>query len=174
MKTSTFNFATATKAELLTVIALLMGDNYTPAEFENRRVKTLLPVANELAQANLKTLAKTLTGDSAKFVTITETPKDESTPKEAQLRIVDMTTEQIMESLTPLQSEILSRMTKAYDVNKNVVASSTFIPEGRGAFSAGGAITTLIEKGIVARSSEKKKSFIITDDFRNILGINKQ
>lgn len=174
MKTTTFNFTTATRAELLIVIALLMGDSYTPAEFENRRVKTLLPEADKLAQANLKTLAKTLTGDSAKFVTVTSTPKDESKAKDAQLRIVDMTTEQIMESLTPKQADILSRMVDKYDKTQNVVEGSSFIPAGSASFSAGAVITTLIEKGVVARSTEVKKSFVIADSFKEFLGINKQ
>lgn len=103
----------------------------------------------------------------------TEKPKTvvSATKTDSKIKkVVDMTPQEVLKSLTPKQSETLKLIVKKYDKGANEVFSHNVMPDGKDAWSFGGVVTTLIEKGVLSRTGKGiSKKFHIADDFRTLL-----
>lgn len=160
---------------LISMLSVADGEKANPDQFKGKRSNTLAQILEERVEKDNSIVAKLAEKnlDFGCFSEVAEVAKEvakSTSDKTPKLLISDMTPKQILESLTPKQEEALTKIVKACENDAMEVHSHRVMPEGKHAWSFGGVVTTLIEKGVLTRSGKGlAKMFHISDDFKSIL-----
>lgn len=169
--TNSEKLSSLNRAVLISMLSVADGEKANPEQFKGKRSNTLAQILEERVEKDNSIVAKLAEKnlDFGCFSEVAEVakPVSDKTPK---LLVSDMTPEQILKSLTPKQEEALAKIVKACENDAMEVHSHRVMPEGKHAWSFGGVVTTLIEKGVLTRSGKGlAKMFHISENFKSIL-----
>lgn len=179
INTNSNKLAELNRVVLISMLSVADGEKANPEQFKGKRSNTLAQILEEKIQKDNSIVAK-LTEKNLDFgcfshlveVATPVATKDvkQASEKTPKLLISEMTPEQIMKSLTPKQQEAVEKIVKACENDAMEVHSHRVMPEAKDAWSFGGVVTTLIEKGVITRSgSGTSKKFHIAESFKSIL-----
>lgn len=170
--TNSEELSSLNRVVLISMLSVADGEKANPEQFKGKRSNTLAQILEERVEKDGSIVAK-LTEKNLDFGCFSEVAKPvvkSTSDKTPKLLVSDMTPEQILKSLTPKQEEALAKIVKACENDAMEVHSHRVMPEGKHAWSFGGVVTTLIEKGVLTRSGKGlAKMFHIAENFKSIL-----